>query len=175
MLDLADVILLKLPPSCKGAKNVVRLNRGIYGLRQSALMWYNNLKDLLKEFGFDPIEADPCVFIHPVTKEIIVVYVDDLVLVTKDKKLIEILKEKLLKRYKARDLGPIGYYLGIRVVRNRSERSIKLSMEAYVERLITKYHLDDAPISHTLLPTSVLKLEKRDPTNKADLGTVKQY
>jgi hypothetical protein len=44
-----------------------------------------------------------------------------------------------------------------------------------VERLITKYHLNDAPISHTLLLTSVLKLEKRDPTNKADLGTVKQY
>jgi hypothetical protein len=41
------------------------------------------------------------------------VYVNDLILVTKNKKLIEILKEKLLKRYKACDLGPIGYYLGI--------------------------------------------------------------
>jgi hypothetical protein len=44
-----------------------------------------------------------------------------------------------------------------------------------VERLITKYYLNNAPISHTLLLTSVLKLEKRDPTDKADLGTVKQY
>jgi hypothetical protein len=41
------------------------------------------------------------------------VYVNDLVLITKDKKLIEILKEKLLKRYKARNLSLIGYYLGI--------------------------------------------------------------
>jgi hypothetical protein len=48
-------------------------------------------------------------------------------------------------------------------------------MEAYVERLVTEYHLDNAPISHTPLPTSVLKLEKRDPTDKADSGTVKQY
>jgi hypothetical protein len=40
------------------------------------------------------------------------VYVNDLVLITKDKKLIEILKEKLLKRYKARNLSLIGYYLG---------------------------------------------------------------
>jgi hypothetical protein len=44
------------------------------------------------------------------------VYVNNLVLVTKDKKLIEILKEKLLKRYKARDLSLISYYLGIQVV-----------------------------------------------------------
>jgi hypothetical protein len=48
-------------------------------------------------------------------------------------------------------------------------------MGAYVERLVTEYHLDDAPISHTPLPTLVLKLEKHDPTDKADPGTVKQY
>ena len=40
-------------------------------------------------------------------------YVNNLILVTKNKKLIEILKEKLLKRYKARDLSLIGYYLEI--------------------------------------------------------------
>jgi hypothetical protein len=44
-----------------------------------------------------------------------------------------------------------------------------------VERLITKYYLNNAPISYTPLPTLVLKLEKRNPTNKADLGIVKQY
>jgi hypothetical protein len=67
-------------------------------------------------FSFKPIKADLYVFIYLVTKEIIVVYVNDLILVTKNKKLIEILKKKLLKRYKARDLSLIGYYLGIRVV-----------------------------------------------------------
>jgi hypothetical protein len=85
----------------------------MYGLRQSALMWYNNLKDSLKEFSFEPIEADPYVFIYLATKEIIVVYVDDLILVTKNKKSIETLKEKHLKRYKACNLSLIGYYLGI--------------------------------------------------------------
>jgi hypothetical protein len=44
------------------------------------------------------------------------VYVNDLILVTKNKKLIETLKEKLLKRYKACNLSLISYYLGIRVV-----------------------------------------------------------
>ena len=46
-------------------------------------------------------------------------------------------------------------------------------MEAYIERLVTKYYLNNAPIAYTLLPTLVLKLEKRNPTNKADLDTVK--
>jgi hypothetical protein len=90
----------------------------MYGFRQSVLIWYNNFKDLLKEFSFEPIEADPCVFIHLATKEIIIVYVNNLILITKNKKLIEILKEELLKQYKARNLSLIGYHLGIRVVQN---------------------------------------------------------
>jgi hypothetical protein len=85
----------------------------MYGFRQSVLIWYNNFKDLLKEFSFEPIEADPCVFIHLATKEIIIVYVNNLILITKNKKLIEILKQ-----YKARNLSLIGYHLGIRVVQN---------------------------------------------------------
>jgi hypothetical protein len=131
-LQPEDVILLRLPPGCKGYKNVVRLIRGMYGLHQSALMWYNDLKDSLKELGFNPIEADPCVFINA-KEEIIVVYVDDLILITKDTKSMETLKEKLLARYKARDLGPVSYYLGIRVIRDCPNRSLKLSMEGYID------------------------------------------
>jgi hypothetical protein len=173
-LEREDVILLRLPPGCKGYKNVVRLIRGMYGLRQSALMWYNDLKDSLKELGFNPIEADPCVFINA-KGEIIVVYVDDLILITRDTKSIEMLKEKLLARYKARDLGPVSYYLGIRVVRDRPNRSLKLSMEGYIDRVLNEYHLGDAPIAHSPLPTSALKLAKRDPEDQADKDLVAQY
>ena len=71
---------------------------------------------MLKEFSFKPIEVDLYIFIYLVIKEIIIIYVNNLILITKNKKLIEILKEKLLKQYKARDLSLIGYYLEIRVV-----------------------------------------------------------
>ena len=60
-----DVVLLCLPAGCVGFKNIVRLNRGMYGLRQSALLWYNDLKDSLKELGFELNKADPCVFVNP--------------------------------------------------------------------------------------------------------------
>jgi hypothetical protein len=150
-LQPEDVILLRLPPGCKGYKSVVRLMRGMYGLRQSAIMWYNDLKDSLKELGFNPIEADPCVFINA-KREIIVVYVDDLILITKDTKSMDTLKAKLLARYKARDLGPVGYYLGIRVTRDRSNRSLKLNMEGYIDRVLDEYHHGDAPIAHTPPP-----------------------
>jgi hypothetical protein len=74
----------------------------MYGLRQSALLWYNDLKASLKDLGFKPIEANPCVFVNLLTKAIIVVYVDDLILITRAALSMTALKAKLLKRYKAR-------------------------------------------------------------------------
>jgi hypothetical protein len=95
-LPYNDIVLLRLLLGCKGKGNVVCLKRGMYSLRQSALLWYNDLKDSLKDLGFEPIKADPCVFINLITKAVVVVYVDDLILITRDVPSIEELKAKLL-------------------------------------------------------------------------------
>jgi hypothetical protein len=89
-----DTILLQLPLGCSGARNIVRLQRGMYGLRQSALLWYNDLKDSLYKLSFSPIKADPCVFVNK-ENAIIVVYVDDFILITKDIASIKELKARL--------------------------------------------------------------------------------
>jgi hypothetical protein len=67
----------------------------MYGLRQLALLWYNDLKALLYELGFTPIKVDLCVFINNTNFRIIVVYVDNLILVTKDTSTIKELKKRL--------------------------------------------------------------------------------
>jgi hypothetical protein len=167
-----DTILLRLPPGCSGARNIVRLQRGMYGLRQSALLWYNDLKDSLYKLGFSPIEADPCVFVNK-ENAIVVVYVDDLILITKDIASIKELKARLSNRYKARDLGPIGFYLGIRIHRDRPNRSISLTMDSYIERVVEEYHLTDALAADTPLPKSALTLTKRE--DQADDNLIHQY
>jgi len=60
-----------------------------------------------------PIPADPCVFISQQSGQIIIVYVDDLILIRQDTQTIKLLKEALRNKYKVRDLGLIAYYLGI--------------------------------------------------------------
>ncbi|KAI1509284.1 Reverse transcriptase domain protein [Pyrenophora tritici-repentis] len=172
-LDDDDVVLLRLPAGCTGFGNIVRLRRGMYGLRQSALLWYNDLKDSLKDLGFEPIEADPCVFVNPTTKAIIVVYVDDLILITRDVTSMKALKSQLLNRYKARDLGPIGFYLGIRILRDRPNRSLSMTMDSYVDRIVDEYHLANAPKADNPLPKSALTLIKRDDI--ADNNLIQQY
>jgi hypothetical protein len=136
-------------------------------------LWYNNLKASLHELGFSPIEADPCVFINNTNFRIIVVYVDDLILVTKDTASMKGLKERLFNRYKARDSGLVGLYLGIRVQRDCAKHSLSLTMDSYIDRIGEEYHLTDAPIADTPLPVSALKLTKRK--DKADDNLTYQY
>jgi hypothetical protein len=168
-----DIVLLRLPPGCPAAKQIVRLQRGMYGLKQSALLWYNDLKASLKDLGFEPIEADPCVFVNSVTFGIIVVYVDDIILITKDTSAMATLKQRLFACYKARDLGPISFYLGIRVRRDRTKGTLSLSMDSYIERVVDEYHMADSPAADTPLPVSSLKLTKRE--DQADNNLIHQY
>jgi hypothetical protein len=86
----------------------------MYGLRQSALLWYNDLKNSLYTLGFSPINTDPCVSLND-SGAIIIVYVDDPIPITKDISSMKNLKERLFNWYKVRDLGPLGFYLGIRI------------------------------------------------------------
>jgi hypothetical protein len=164
-----DVVLLRLPPGCAGRGTAVRLLRGMYGLRQSALLWYNDLKDSLQELSFEPIEADPCVFVHGITGAIIIVYVDNLIIITKDKPAMAELKRQLFSRYKACDLSPIGFYLGIRIICDRPNCSLSLFMDSYIDCVVDEYHLTDSPTAATPLPVSALLLTKREDSANDNL------
>jgi hypothetical protein len=128
---------------------------------------------LLKELGFKPIKADPCVFVNLLTNSIIVVYVNNLILITRGKASITQLKEQLLKRYKSRNLGLVRFYLGIRVLRNRPNRSISLSIDSYVDRIVKEYYLTDSLPANTPLPKLALTLTKRE--DKANVNLIVQY
>jgi hypothetical protein len=170
-----NIVLLQLPPACASSKHIVRLQHGMYSLKQSALLWYNNLKESLKVLGFDPIEADSCIFVNNVTFGIIVVYVDNIILITKDKAAVNSLKEQLFTHYKARDLGSISFYLGIRIRQDHVKGTLSLNMDSYIDRVVDEYHMTDSPDADTPLPISALKLTKWEAHDQADNNLVHQY
>jgi hypothetical protein len=94
------------------------------------------------------------------------VYVDDLILITRNTALINNLKAKLLYYYKARNLRPISFYLGIRILRDRPNRSLSIIIDSYVNCLIKEYYLIDALKADNLLLKTALNLTKRE--DKAD-------
>ena len=40
----------------------VKLNKALYGLIQSARIWYNHLSKVMLKYGYVPNDYDPCIF-----------------------------------------------------------------------------------------------------------------
>jgi hypothetical protein len=74
---------LNLPEACNPNSREqysIKLNKSLYGLKQSGRMWYNRLSEYLSRKGYKNDSTCPCIFIKRSNKEfvIIAVYVDDL-------------------------------------------------------------------------------------------------
>jgi hypothetical protein len=75
--------------------------------------------------GFQPLDTDASVF----TKKsiIIVIYIDDLLIASDSKTNISALKNALSDYFKILDLNACYFYLGIKIIRDHSRRTLRLS------------------------------------------------
>ena len=75
---------------------VICLKRALYGLKQAGLVWWKELSNSMKDLGFARLKSDARIFMcQEGTKLIVaVVYVDDAMFFSKNKKLVK--KKKAL-------------------------------------------------------------------------------
>ena len=91
----------------RGEKDLVcKLNRSIYGLKQSSRCWNTVFKQYMKFINFIQSIADPCILISgkQANLTIIAVNVDDLIIITKTPEAMKKIKESLAARFKIKDL-----------------------------------------------------------------------
>ena len=76
-------IYMKLVGACGDMSGkIVRLNRSLYGLKQSGRQWAGLLVKTVVEYGMDQGRTDPCVFrmvVNGKVELIMAVHVDDVV------------------------------------------------------------------------------------------------
>ena len=92
--------------------NVYKLLKTLYGLKDSGKTWFDFLKKGLLEQGWKKLEINSCLF----TKDgiLLVVYVDDAILISPHKTLIDIEIKSLQEGYNLTDNGELKDYLGTR-------------------------------------------------------------
>ncbi len=122
---------------------VCQLEKGLYGLKQSGRLWYKKLAATLVQMGFKILKSDSSVYIldNGIIKVILPVFVDDCTLVSKSKSAIQDLKQKLLSKFKLRDLGSTKLLLGVATTSDHSKHSISLSQKHYVEDILTRTNI----------------------------------
>jgi hypothetical protein len=95
----------------------VKLNKSLYGLKQSGRMWYNRLKEFLLNKDYSNNDDYYCVFIRKSLTGfcIISVYVDDLNIIG-TKLDINKAQDHLKTEFKMKDLGKTKFCLGLQLV-----------------------------------------------------------
>ena len=130
-----------------------KLDKGLYGLKQSGRLWYKKLAATLVDMGFKILKSDSSVYTldNGSVRVILPVFVDDCTLVSKSKAAIQEVKQKLLSHFKLRDLGPTSLLLGVAISRNRAKHSIFLSQEYYMENILERFYMSDCKAVDTLM------------------------
>jgi hypothetical protein len=139
---------------------VCKLKKGLYGLKQSARCWNATLDDFLKSRGFVPNEADECVYTKTVKQAdgkisflILAVYVDDIIPISNDTRLLSSEKRAICDRFDMVDNGEISHCLGLIIKRDRANKIITISQSNYIEEILTKFGMEGSrPVATPLEP-----------------------
>lgn len=126
-----------------GEHLVCKLNKSLYGLKQSGRNWNMLLHDHLTENGFVQNDADHCVYSRESENEkvILLVWVDDLIIAASNNTLLSDVKEMLKRRFKMKDMGPLKHYLGIDFI--QSEGEIKMTQKRHIEKMLAKFGMSE--------------------------------
>ena len=128
---------------------VYKLNKAIYGLKQSGRLWYQKVVDLLKSLGFTSVTTEPCLFfiIRNNKITIILIYVDDILIASQSTTEHLYFKNAIMSVYDFTDNGTVTSFLGVRITLTRNKdnswHSIGIDQEDYIDEAAAEFKLDD--------------------------------
>ena len=121
---------------------ILIFNKALYGLKSSGKRWAEKFYDIIKDMGYTPSKADPCVWMrgNKTLKcyEYLAIYVDDLCIAAQDPgQIIRSLKEDF--KLKVKGDGPLSHHLGADYTRDK-DNTLVCQPKKYIERLAESYH-----------------------------------
>jgi hypothetical protein len=158
--DLDEEIYMKQPEgfTVKDKKELVcKLNKSLYGLKQSPRMWYQKFNTYIQGLGFVRSKVDHCVYYKHVGEHFIyvVLYVDDMLLLGNNMEVIKEVKLKLSSKFDMKDLGAANLILGMEIKRNHPDRKLWLNQRKYIETILHKFNMQECKPVKVPIPIGV--------------------
>jgi hypothetical protein len=160
---LKETIYMHQPEGyVKDEKLVCKLRRGLYGLKQSARAWNETVSSTITQMGFNKSRFDPCLFSRDTDDDenavYLLVYVDDLLVISKNDAKSKAVIDKLMSTYQMKSLGEISYFLGMKVQQDKNGNYM-LSQEAYINKIASDLHLENCKPSKIPIDIGFYKLK----------------
>ncbi|XP_073363658.1 uncharacterized protein [Aegilops tauschii subsp. strangulata] len=138
---LEEEVYMRQPPGFVDPAqphHLCRLVKALYGLKQAPRAWHARLGAALRAHGFVPSTADTSLFIlqRPEVTMYILVYVDDIILVSSSASTTDRLVSSLGAEFAVKDLGRLHYFLGLEVL--HSDGGLTLTQKKYSQDLLRR-------------------------------------
>lgn len=152
---LQKPVYMQMPAGYRSPGKVLQLNKALYGLRESPLLWQKELTTALLALGFQPVPHEPCILLRDGI--LVFFYVDDIVFAYKKEytAIAQSLAQRLRQKYQLTGGNNLQWFLGIEIIRDREKGLIWLSQTAYFDKIV---QLASIPPTRAKVPIATAEL-----------------
>jgi Reverse transcriptase (RNA-dependent DNA polymerase) len=143
---IKEEVYITLPHDVEGGEAgvVYKLNRAIYGLKQSPRAWYDKLAGVLEGIELFASDSDTALFVKRGKTEaedvLLFCHVDDL-LISGSTDAVKRVKQQIAEVLDVKDLGEPKVFLGMEIERDWKRGTITLSQRQYTAEVLDKYDM----------------------------------
>lgn len=161
-------IFMRMPHGYRKRGTILLLNKALYGLRISPLLWQKELTETLKSLKFTQVPHEPCCLLNDGV--LLFFYVDDVIVAYRkgDQDRVNQLIKKLQEKYKMSGGDPVQWFLGTEVLRDRARRRIWLAQTAYIEKIVKL--AEKKTLSHKVPMTNVELMPRQDAATPKEIN-----
>lgn len=148
--ELEETIYMRQPIGfeieSENKDEVCKLNKTIYGLKQSSRCWNNKFHDyMVNELQFKRVNADYCLYVKKTNEVLcfILIYVDDIILACNSLVEMENIKKRLMGKFEMKDLNEIKFFLGMRINYDLKNHKVELCQRQYLMNLLKRFGMEN--------------------------------
>ncbi|KAK1633022.1 hypothetical protein QYE76_007337 [Lolium multiflorum] len=143
---LHEEVYVKQPPGFEDLNfpnHVYKLDKALYGLKQAPRAWYEHLKELLVDRGFDVGLIDPTLFTKRVNGELFVcqLYVDDIIFGSTNKSFNDEFSKLMTDRFEMSMMGEMKFFLGFEIKQLREGTFI--NQAKYLQDMLKRFKMTE--------------------------------
>lgn len=169
--DIDKDIYMKCPKGFGFPENsVLKLQKSLYGLKQSARKWNEKFHKTLIDIGFKQSKADSCLYSYKHDEDTcyLICHVDDFLLSGPVETIIHNIASKIHYRFSIKAQGKVSNFLNIKI--SYENGSYNMNQAHYIETIATEFSLDEASPSKYPLDVGYYKL-----TDDKELEDITMY
>jgi hypothetical protein len=138
--DHDDVFVIVPPGTGHPDGTIMKLYKGLYGLKQSPRLWNKELVNALLNAKYIQSELDKSIFYKVINGKllIIIVFVDDLFCLSETSNLVDDFLYTVLSKFEHKSISPVKTFVGLQLI-FLADGSTILHQNDYINKFLTKY------------------------------------